>query len=146
MTAAAIELADALVAYLASLGHSAVRAYRPAYEMEALAIETREKPKVTVIPTARTLQLVSRTRGASDEQQTGIVVQRVCEDEAQRDATVEAADGIALAILGAKLPGFPAARCTRIDNSPLFDPDDLDDFRVLTVPLVCTFHLAFETP
>lgn len=146
MSALTIDIADAVTdainAGSFSQAVTAVRAYRPTYELEQLAALT-----TTVVPKGVTVTTAGRNRNQFDVtvdvaiQQGGIDPDDASTLDPLMELVTEIGDHFRLKPL--TVPGIAGVHWVRSEHEPIFAPDHLREHRVFTGVLSLTFR-AFK--
>lgn len=141
-----VDIADAVVAELNdtafSLPFTAVRAYRPVYELPEMS-----ELHVTVVPRG---VVISRSDRASHQQDYRVdvavqkrlgAVEAVAMDPLM-DLVEELCDHFKGLVLAAPdgLPAYRQASCVGIENEPVYAPEHLEEMRQFTSVITVTFR------
>lgn len=140
MSASMVAIADAVTAELN--GHSfsqpfnAQRLYLPIFDMQAMS-----ELKVTVVPKSISSSSLDRSRDNFDYQ-IDIAIQKKTPNEiAVIDSLMLLVEEIGDHFRSNPLSSFPGARCTSVENTPVYAPDHLQELRQFTSVLTLTFRL-----
>ena len=140
-------LADAVAAHLNRAGgpidaaglNAAVREYDPTYDLESATADAQ----IQVIPRSNTLTLNSRA-GLENDIAIDVGIQGRPTDQAARDAIIKLAEQIAADFFDAvfDLPNGDQAAWTGSEHEPLFAPEHLRQYGVLTTVITLNFRAA----
>jgi hypothetical protein len=140
MSASMVAIADAVTAELN--GHSfsqpfnAHRLYLPIFDLQAMS-----ELKVTVVPKSISSSSLDRSRDNFDYQ-IDIAIQKKTPNEiAVIDSLMLLVEEIGDHFRSSPLSSFPGARCTSVENTPVYAPDHLQELRQFTSVLTLTFRL-----
>ena len=140
MPATIIAIADAVVAQLNAAPFSqpvmAVRHYQPVFEFSEMT-----ELKVSVVPRSLASKALDRNRDSFDYW-IDVAVQRKIEPTlGNLDALMELVEEIADHFRRQPLAGFPQARCTEVENAPVYAAEHLEEFRQFTSVLTLMFKV-----
>lgn len=152
MAAIAIELAEAIRELLAetklSLGYLVARSYVPLSTIKEL-----EETRLTVMPSS--MELVPLTRGSDDFDYTiDVGVQRFINsveiekaDPYMRlvEEVIDLFRGKRIAF-GGVYDNEYSALCVKVENTPIYNPEHLDEHKVFTSVAKLTFRMARSRP
>lgn len=133
-------IADAVVEQLNATPFSqpvaAVRHYQPIFELSEMT-----ELKVSVVPRSLTSKALDRNRDSFDYR-IDVAVQRKIEPSLENlDALMALVEEIADHFRRQPLVGFPQARCTEVENAPIYAAEHLEEFRQFTSVLTLTFKV-----
>jgi hypothetical protein len=136
-----VQIADAVAASINGATFTepltAVRAYRPSYDLEQLA-ETR----VTVVPRSMTIAALARLQSQVDCTVDVGIQQRVpAGDEARIDALLDLAETVGDHLRHKRLADFPEAAWLSIAHDPVAASEHLDERSTLTTVLSVTYRV-----
>lgn len=135
-----IDLADAVVAHLNATSFSAPltaqRAYLPLYELPSMAAL-----HVTVVPKALAIETLDRSRDAYDYELDVAVQQKTDGTSRQLDALMTLVEEIADGFRAPHLATYPAARCTQVENVPVYAAEHLHELGQFTSILSLTLRV-----
>ena len=140
MAATILAIADAVVAQFNATPFSqpvsAERHYQPCFELSGMA-----QLRVSVVPRSATSKSLDRSRDSFDYK-IDVAVQRKVEPTPENlDALMELVEEIADHFRSHPLAGFPAARCTEVENVPIYAAEHLEELRQFTSVLTLTFRV-----
>jgi hypothetical protein len=143
-----LDMADAVVAELNAaqqapapgfgLPFTAVRAYRPTYDLTEL-----KTLKVTVVP--KGIEIVNITRNANqNDVSVDVAVQQKVDpdDSTQMDALMALVEKLGDFFRLRRLASFPTALWTKTENVPIYSPEHLETKQVFTSVLTFTFRVV----
>jgi hypothetical protein len=140
MSASMVAIADAVTAELN--GHSfsqpfnAQRLYLPIFDLQAMS-----ELKVTVVPKSISSSSLDRSRDNFDYQIDIAIQKKTPNDLAVIDSLMLLVEEIGDHFRSSPLSSFPGARCTSVENTPVYAPDHLQELRQFTSVLTLTFRL-----
>lgn len=140
MSANIVAIADAVTAELN--GHSfsqpfaAQRLYLPVFDLQSMS-----DLKVTVVPRGISSSALDRSRDSFDYQIDVAVQKKTPNDVATIDALMLLVEEIGDHFRSNPLSSYPGARCTGVENTPVYAPDHLHELRQFTSVLTLTFRL-----
>jgi hypothetical protein len=140
MPANIVAIADAVTAELNGNSFSkpfmAQRLYLPVFDLQSMS-----ELKVTVVPKGITTSSLDRSRDNFDYQ-IDIAVQKKTPNEIEViDALMLLVEEIGDHFRSNPLSSYPGARCTGVENTPVYAPDHLLELRQFTSVLTLTFRL-----
>lgn len=140
MPATIVQIADAVVAELNAVAFSrlvaAERHYLPQFELAELT-----ELRVSVVPRSLASKVLDRHRHSFDYQIDVAVQQKIEPTPGNLDALMALVEEIADHFRSEPLAGYPQARCTEVENVPVYAPEHLDEFRQFTSVLTLTFKV-----
>jgi len=140
MPATIIEIAEAVVAQLNAASFSqpvaAERHYLPQFELSEMTAL-----RVSVVPRAVASKGLDRNRDSFDYRIDVAVQQKLDPTPGNLDALMVLVEEIADHFRSEPLAGYPQARCTEVENVPVYAPEHLDEFRQFTSVLTLTFRV-----
>jgi hypothetical protein len=140
MPATIVQIADAVVAQLNATSFSqplqAERHYQPVFELSEMT-----ELRVSVVPRGVASKALDRNRDSFDYRIDVAVQRKVEPTQGNLDALMELVEEIADHFRSEPLAGYPQARCTEVENSPVYAPEHLDEFRQFTSVLTLTFRV-----
>ncbi len=140
MPATIVQIADAVVAQLNATTFSqtltAERHYLPRFELSEMT-----ELRVSVVPRSVTSKGLDRNRDSFDYQIDVAVQQKLDPTSGNLDALMALVEEIADHFRSHPLAGYPQARCTEVENVPVYAPEHLDEFRQFTSLLTLTFRV-----
>ncbi len=135
-----LDIADAVVAELNATPFSqpvtAQRHYQPRFEL----LEMSEL-KVSVVPRSLVSKTLDRHRDSFEYQIDVAVQQKTDLSQASLDALMTLVEEIADHFRTQPLASFPHARCTEVQNEPVYALDHLDELRQFTSVLTLTYRV-----
>lgn len=140
---AIVDIAEALVTELndpagplAGQG-VAERHYRPTFDLQEM-----KDLHVSVVPRGTDMTGASRTLTQADVQiDIGVQKKLATSDQAEIDALMDVVEQIALYLRGRRLAGAAWAVWVRMDNTPIYAPEHLDQLRHFTSVLTLTYRV-----
>lgn len=129
-------VADELTGSVFSLPFEAERHYLPRFELAEMT-----ELKVSVVPRSITSQGLNRNRDSFEYRIDVAVQQKIDPTPANLDALMKLVEEIADHFRSEPLSGYPNARCTGVENAPVYAPEHLDQFRQFTSVLTLTFKV-----
>jgi hypothetical protein len=139
MPATIVQIADAVVAQLNATPFSrplhAERHYLPQFELSEMT-----ELRVSVVPRSVASKGLDRNRDSFDYQVDVAVQQKLDPTPGNLDALMALVEEIADHFRSHPLAGHPQARCTEVENAPVYAPEHLDEFRQFTSVLTLTFR------
>ena len=140
MSASIVAIADAVTAELNgntfSQPFTAQRLYLPIFDLQSMA-----DLKVTVVPRGISSSSLDRSRDSFDYQIDVAVQKKTPNDVASIDPLLLLVEEIGDHFRSNVLASFPGARCTNVENTPVYAPDHLHELRQFTSVLTLTFRL-----
>lgn len=136
-----LDIADAVVAQLN--GHSfsqpflAGRLYVPNFKLPDMA-----GLHVSVVPKGLNSRSLDRGRDTFDYQIDVAVQQKTDMSEASLDGLMGLVEEIADHFRTQSLASYPGARCTQVENVPVYSQEHLDEMRQFTSLITLTFKVA----
>jgi hypothetical protein len=140
MPANIVAIADAVTAELNGKSFSqpftAQRLYLPVFDLQSMS-----ELKVTVVPKGITTSSLDRSRDNFDYQ-IDVAVQKKTPNEIEIiDSLMLLVEEIGDHFRSNPLASYPGARCTGVENTPVYAPDHLLELRQFTSVLTLTFRL-----
>lgn len=140
MPANIVAIADAVTAELNGNSFSqpltAQRLYLPVFDLPSMS-----ELKVTVVPKGITTSSLDRSRDNFDYQ-IDVAVQKKTPNEIEIiDSLMLLVEEIGDHFRSNPLASYPGARCTGVENTPVYAPDHLLELRQFTSVLTLTFRL-----
>ena len=140
MPANIVAIADAVTAELNGNSFSqpltAQRLYLPVFDFPSMS-----ELKVTVVPKGITTSSLDRSRDSFDYQ-IDIAIQKKTPNEIEFiDSLMLLVEEIGDHFRSNPLASYPGARCTGVENTPVYAPDHLLELRQFTSVLTLTFRL-----
>lgn len=140
MPANIVAIADAVTAELNGNSFSqpftAQRLYLPVFDLQSMS-----ELKVTVVPKGITTSSLDRSRDNFDYQ-IDVAVQKKTPNEIEViDSLMLLVEEIGDHFRSNPLASYPGARCTSVENTPVYAPDHLLELRQFTSVLTLTFRL-----
>ena len=139
MAATILDIADAVVAQPngATLSQpvAAERHYQPQFELSEMT-----ELRVSVVPRSVTSKGLDRNRDSFDYKIAVAVQQKLDPMPGNLDALMELVEEIADHFRSEPLAGYPQARCTEVENVPVYAVEHLDEFRQFTSVVTLTFR------
>ena len=140
MPASIVAIADAVTAELNgnsfSQSFTAQRLYLPVFDLQGMSTL-----KVTVVPKGITSQSLDRSRDSFDYQIDVAVQKKTSNEIVAIDSLMLLVEEIGDYFRSNPLSSFPGARCTNVENLPVYAPDHLQELRQFTSVLTLTFRL-----
>ncbi|MBX3399542.1 MAG: hypothetical protein KF873_12435 [Gemmataceae bacterium] len=140
MPATILRIADAVVDELNGSVFSqpleAVRHYLPQFELSEMT-----SLRVSVVPRSVASKGLDRNRDSFDYRIDVAVQQKLDPTPGNLDALMVLVEEIADHFRSEPLAGYPQARCTEVENVPVYAPEHLDEFRQFTSVLTLTFRV-----
>ncbi len=140
MPATIVTIADAVVAELNAATFSkpvtAERHYLPVFQPSQL-VDLR----VTVVPRSIANKSLDRSRDSFDYAIDVAVQQKLDPTVGNLDALLELVEEVADHFRSHPLAAFPAARCTEVQNVPVYAAEHLEEYRQFTSLLTLTFRV-----
>jgi hypothetical protein len=97
--------------------------------------------RVSVVPRSVVSKGLDRNRDSFDYQIDVAVQQKLDPTSGNLDALMALVEEIADHFRSHPLAGYPQARCTEVENVPVYAPEHLDEFRQFTSLLTLTFRV-----
>lgn len=140
MPATIVRIADAVVDELNgsifTMPLEAERYYLPRFEMSQMTML-----HVSVVPRSIGSKSLDRSRDSFDYKIDVAVQQKLDPTVENLDALLALVEEIADHFRQEPLAGYPQARCTEVENVPVYAPEHLDEFRQFTSVLTLTFKV-----
>jgi len=140
MAATILSIANAVVDELNgsvfSMPLEAERHYQPQFELSEMTTL-----RVSVVPRSVTSKGLDRNRDSFDYRVDVAVQQKVDPTPENLDALMALVEEIADHFRSEPLSGFPNARCTEVENVPVYAVEHLDEFRQFTSVVTLTFKV-----
>ena len=140
MAATILAIADAVVDELNGSVFSrpleAERHYQPLFELAEMTTL-----RVSVVPRSIASRGLDRNRDSFDYRVDVAVQQKLDPTPGNLDALVALVEEIADHFRSEPLSGYPAARCTEVENAPVYAAEHLEEFRQFTSVLTLTFKV-----
>ncbi len=140
MSATILAIADAVVAEINgttfSLPMTAQRHYQPKFELSELT-----DLKVSVVPRALSSKALDRNRDSFDFKIDVAVQKKTDMSPAALDGLMALVEEVADRFRKGSLSAFPSARCTEVENAPVYSLEHLEEFRQFTSVLTLTFRV-----
>lgn len=140
MPATILAIADAVVAQLNATAFSrpvaAERHYLPRFELAEMT-----ELRVSVVPRSVTSKGLDRNRDSFDHRVDIAVQQKIEPTPGNLDALMVLVEEIADHFRSEPLAGYPQARCTEVENVPVYAAEHLDEFRQFTSVVTLTFRV-----
>lgn len=140
MPATILAIADAVLAELNATTFSqpvaAERHYLPQFELADMTAL-----RVSVVPRSITSKGLDRNRDSFDYRVDVAVQQKLDPTPGNLDALMALVEEIADHFRSEPLAGYPQARCTEVENIPVYAVEHLDEFRQFTSVLTLTFRV-----
>lgn len=140
MPATIVALADAVVAQLNATAFSqpvaAERHYLPQFELAEMTTL-----RVSVVPRSVASRSLDRNRDSFDYRIDVAVQHKLDPTPGNLDALMVLVEEIADHFRSEPLAGYPQARCTEVENVPVYAVEHLDEFRQFTSVLTLTFRV-----
>lgn len=140
MPATIVQIADAVVAQLNAATCSqplqAERHYLPQFELSEMT-----ELRVSVVPRAVASKGLDRNRDSFDYRVDVAVQRKLDPTPGNLDALMALVEEIADHFRSHPLAGYPQARCTEVENVPVYAPEHLEEFRQFTSVLTLTFRV-----
>lgn len=143
-----IQVADAVAAELNSASLSqpftAHRGYRPVQNIADMPLT------ITVVPIARRSILLNRAGASFNDYTIDIGIDKRLPEGPLTDDEINAfcdplmflCEEIVALFYESKLTDYPDARCTNVNNEPIFAPHRIDDLRTFTSIITLTFRVG----
>ena len=119
-----------------SQAFTAVRAYRPVYELQTMATL-----HVTVVPKGLALELSDRSHAQRRDVRIDVAVQKKAANDTEIDGLMALVEEIAGYVKDMDL-GSCAAVWLRTENEPIYSPEHLAELGVFTSVLTLTFRVV----
>ena len=140
MPACIVAIADAVTAELNgnsfSQAFTAQRLYLPVFDLQSMS-----DLKVTVVPKGITSSSLDRSRDTFDYHIDVAVQKKVPNQIEAIDSLMRLVEEIGDYFRSNPLSSYPGARCTNVENTPVYAPDHLQELRQFTSVLTLTFRL-----
>jgi hypothetical protein len=140
LPATILAIADAVVAQLNAASFSqpltAERHYLPQFELADMTTL-----RVSVVPRSVASKGLDRNRDSFDYRIDVAVQKKLDPTPENLDALMVLVEEIADHFRSEPLAGYPQARCTEVENVPVYAPEHLDEFRQFTSVLTLTFRV-----
>ena len=140
MPASIVAIADAVTAELNGNSFSqpftAQRLYLPVFDLQGMS-----QLKVTVVPKGITSASLDRSRDSFDYQIDVAIQKKTPNEIVAIDSLMLLVEEIGDYFRSNPLSSFPGARCTNVENLPVYAPDHLHELRQFTSVLTLTFRL-----
>jgi hypothetical protein len=140
MSASIVAIADAVTAELNgntfTQTFTAQRLYLPVFDLQSMA-----ELKVTVVPKGITSSSLDRSRDNFDYQIDVAVQKKVNSQIEVIDSLMRLVEEIGDYFRSNPLSSYPGARCTNVENTPVYAQDHLQELRQFTSVLTLTFRL-----
>jgi len=140
MSASIVAIADAVTADLNGNTFSqtfiAQRLYLPVFDLQSMS-----ELKVTVVPKGITSSSLDRSRDNFDYQIDVAVQKKVNSQIEVIDSLMRLVEEIGDYFRSNPLSSYPGARCTNVENTPVYAQDHLQELRQFTSVLTLTFRL-----
>jgi hypothetical protein len=140
MAATILAIADAVVDELNGSVFSwpleAERHYQPLFELAEMTTL-----RVSVVPRSIASRGLDRNRDSFDYRVDVAVQQKLDPTPGNLDALMALVEEIADHFRSEPLSGFPQARCTEVENAPVYAAEHLEEFRQFTSVLTLTFKV-----
>ncbi len=140
MAATILDIADAVVAQLNATAFSqpvtAERHYQPQFELSEMTAL-----RVSVVPRSVTSKGLDRNRDSFDYKIDVAVQRKLDPTPGNLDALIALVEEIADHFRSEPLAGFPQARCTEVENVPVYSLEHLDEFRQFTSVVTLTYRV-----
>jgi hypothetical protein len=115
---------------------AAERHYLPQFELADMTTL-----RVSVVPRSVASKGLERNRDSFDYRIDVAVQQKLDPTPENLDALMVLVEEIADHFRSEPLAGYPQARCTEVENVPVYAPEHLDEFRQFTSVLTLTFRV-----
>ena len=140
MSASIVAIADAVTAELNgntfTQTFTAQRLYLPVFDLQSMS-----DLKVTVVPKGITSSSLDRSRDNFDYQIDVAVQKKVNSQIEVMDSLMRLVEEIGDYFRSNPLSSYPGARCTNVENTPVYAQDHLQELRQFTSVLTLTFRL-----
>jgi len=140
MSASIVAIADAVTAELNgntfTQTFTAQRLYLPVFDLQSMS-----DLKVTVVPKGITSSSLDRSRDNFDYQIDVAVQKKVNSQIEVIDSLMRLVEEIGDYFRSNPLSSYPGARCTNVENTPVYAQDHLQELRQFTSVLTLTFRL-----
>jgi len=140
MSASIVAIADAVTAELNgntfTQTFTAQRLYLPVFDLQSMS-----ELKVTVVPKGITSSSLDRSRDNFDYQIDVAVQKKVNSQIEVIDSLMRLVEEIGDYFRSNPLSSYPGARCTNVENTPVYAQDHLQELRQFTSVLTLTFRL-----
>lgn len=140
MPATILDIADAVVGQLNATAFSqpvtAERHYQPQFELSEMT-----ELRVSVVPRSVASKGLDRNRDSFDYRIDVAVQQKLDPTPGNLDALMALVEEIADHFRSEPLAGYPQARCTEVENVPVYAVEHLDEFRQFTSVVTLTFRV-----
>ena len=140
MPASIVAIADAVTAELNgntfTQTFTAQRLYLPVFDLQSMS-----DLKVTVVPKGITSSSLDRSRDNFDYQIDVAVQKKVNSQIELIDSLMRLVEEIGDYFRSNPLSSYPGARCTNVENTPVYAQDHLQELRQFTSVLTLTFRL-----
>jgi|694.fasta_scaffold70969_2 hypothetical protein len=140
MSASIVAIADAVTAELNgntfTQTFTAQRLYLPVFDLQSMS-----DLKVTVVPKGITSSSLDRSRDNFDYQIDVAVQKKVNSQIELIDSLMRLVEEIGDYFRSNPLSSYPGARCTNVENTPVYAQDHLQELRQFTSVLTLTFRL-----
>jgi hypothetical protein len=140
MAATIVAISDAVVAQLNATAFSqpiaAERHYLPQFELAEMTTL-----RVSVVPRSIASKSLDRNRDSFDYRIDVAVQQKLEPSPGNLDALMALVEEIADHFRSQPLASYPQARCTEVENVPVYAVEHLDEFRQFTSVLTLTFRV-----
>jgi hypothetical protein len=135
-----LAIADAVVEQLNATPFSqplaAARHYQPVFELSEMT-----ELKVSVVPRSVGSKALDRNRDSFDFKIDVAVQRKVEPTPGNLDALMELVEEIADHFRRQPLADFPQARCTEVENAPVYAAEHLEEFRQFTSVITLTYRV-----
>ena len=140
MSASIVAIADAVTAELNgntfTQTFTAQRLYLPVFDLQSMS-----ELKVTVVPKGITSSSLDRSRDNFDYQIDIAVQKKVANQIEAIDLLMRLVEEIGDYFRSNPLASYPGARCTNVENTPVYAQEHLQELRQFTSVLTLTFRL-----
>jgi hypothetical protein len=140
VAATILDIADAVVAQLNATAFSqsvtAERHYQPQFELSEMT-----ELRVSVVPRSVTSKGLDRSRDSFDYRIDVAVQQKLDPTPGNLDALMALVEEIADHFRSEPLAGYPQARCTEVENVPVYSLEHLDEFRQFTSVITLIYRV-----
>jgi hypothetical protein len=140
MPATILAIADAVTVQLNATPFSqpltAERHYQPRFELSEMT-----ELKVSVVPRSLASKALDRSRDSFDYLIDVAVQKKTDMSQASLDALMAMVEEIADHFRRQPLAGFPQARCTEVENAPVYAAEHLEEFRQFTSVITLTYRV-----
>ena len=109
--------------------------------MPVFDLQGMSQLKVTVVPKGITSASLDRSRDSFDYQIDVAVQKKTSNEIVAIDSLMLLVEEIGDYFRSNPLSSFPGARCTNVENLPVYAPDHLQELRQFTSVLTLTFRL-----